>query len=197
MDFPPLLQRSPFLFQRLLVLWFAHRNAVLIAWLNLSFTPGKSQHTDLTPGLFHLACDPAPLTFSSFSMLACWQCFPWPSCHFHLLLVPAEPDLFWGQLCWMGTSGASGSWAEAQLCLENTFPLNIKGAIFQTREQGSKHSARHGWKVARCPLTPWFSLEERRQTSLECNMSHSSQIASASSIVLAAVFVKRKLVDFF
>lgn len=27
-------------------------------------------------------------------------------------------------------------------------------------------------------------------------MSHSSQIPSASSIVLAAVFVKRKLVDF-
>lgn len=72
---------------------------------NLSFIPGKLQHTDLTPGLFHLASDPAPLTFSSFSMLACSPCFPWPSCHFHLLLVPAEPDLLWGQLGWMGTSG--------------------------------------------------------------------------------------------
>lgn len=98
---------------------------------NLSFLPGKSQHTDLTPGLFHLASDPAPLTFSSFSMLACLPGFPWPSCHFHLLLVPAEPDLLWGQLGWMGTSGVSSSWAEAQLHLENTFPLNIKGDIFQ------------------------------------------------------------------
>lgn len=80
---------------------------------NLSFIPGKSQHTDLTPGLFHLACDPAPPTYSSLSMLACLQCFPWPSCNFHLLLVPDEPDLLWGQLCWMGTSGASNSRAEA------------------------------------------------------------------------------------
>lgn len=93
-DFLLQLQRSPFLCQHLLVLRFAHKNAVLIAWLNLSFI---------------LVCDPAPLTFSSFSMLVCLQHFPWPSCHFHLLLAPAEAELLWGQLCWMGTSGASGS----------------------------------------------------------------------------------------
>lgn len=42
----------------------------------------------LTPGFFHLAPDPTPLTFSSSSMLPCSRCFLWASRLLHLLLAP-------------------------------------------------------------------------------------------------------------
>ena len=42
----------------------------------------------LTPGFFHLARDPAPLIFSSSSMLAPSQCFLGALCLFRLLLAP-------------------------------------------------------------------------------------------------------------
>ena len=52
-----------------------------------------------------------------------------------------------------------------------------------------------GVSQAKYLLTPWFSLEEGREISPECNVNHSSQIASASSIVPAAGFGKRKKVN--